>query len=198
MKCELCHYRQGYHSIHCPENKKEKQEIIRIAVEASKEYDQKQRIKDIQSRHDRRLRNTRLLLKHYNYFQNHVDNAIFSVSQISAIDALDEIDGQNSDMYIKSIKKSASLTHVIMSHVKAMIDLYEVYASRKGENELRKLRVLKSCYLSELSISNILINESISESTYLRDRESAINTLSSMIFGIESIAEITEYRHKPL
>jgi len=170
----------------------DKAEIIRIAIEASKEYDQKQRVKNIKSRHDRRLRNTRLLLKHYNYFRDHVDNAIYSINQISAIDALDEIDGMNSDMYIKSIKKSASLTHVIMSHVKNMIDLYEVYALRKGESELRKLRVLKACYLSELSISNILLNESISESTYLRDRESAINTLSSMIFGIESIAEITD------
>lgn len=170
----------------------DKAEIIRIAIEASKEYDYKQHIKNVKSRHDRRLRNTRLLLKHYNYFQDHVDNAIYSIGQISAIDALDEIDGLNSDMYIKSIKKSASLTHVVISHVKAMIDLYEAYALRKGKEEPRKLRVLKSCYLEELSIKDILINESISESTYLRDRESAINTLSSLIFGIESIAEITE------
>jgi len=98
----------------------------------------------------------------------------------------------NSDMYIKSIKKSASLTHVIMSHVKAMLDLYEDFANRKGETEQRKLRVLKSCYLEELSIKDILINENISESTYLRDRESAINTLSSLVFGIESIGEMTE------
>ncbi len=123
----------------------DKAEIIRLTVEAVKDYDKKQSAKECKSRHDRRLRNTRLLLKHYNYFQDHVDNAIYSVGQISAIDALDEIDGLNSDMYIKSIKKSASLTHVVICHVKAMIDLYEVYALRKGKEEPRKLRVLKSC-----------------------------------------------------
>lgn len=170
----------------------DKAEIVKLTVAAVKEYEIKQRAKECKSRHDRRLRNTRLLLKHYNYFQDHVDNAIYSVGQINAIDALDEIDGMNSDMYIKSIKKSASLTHVVISHVKAMLDLYEAYALRKGDSEPRKLRVLKSCYLEELSIKDILINENISDSTYLRDRESAINTLSSLIFGIESIAEITE------
>lgn len=191
-KCELCHYPEGYHSITCPEDKSGTADIIKLTVQAVRSHDQKQRAKIKQSRHDRRLRNTRLLLKHYNHFNTHVDNAIYSVGQINAIDALDEIDGMNSDMYIKSIKKSASLTHVIMSHVKAMLDLYEAFAIRKGEAEQRKLRVLKACYLQELSIADILAQENISERTYLRDRESAINTLSTMIFGIEVIDEITD------
>jgi len=192
MKCEICHYPQGYHSITCPESKTERQEIIKLAVEASKNYDQQQRAKNIKSRHDRRLRNTRLLLKHYNYFRDHVDNAIFSVGQINAIDALDEIDGMNSDMYIKSIKKSASLTHIAMSHVKNMIDLYESHALRKGDSEQRKLRVLKAYYLDQLSMNTILENEKISERTYFRDMDDAINTLSSMIFGIEAVNEMAE------
>lgn len=170
----------------------DKAEIIKLTVEAVKEYELKQRAKCVKSRHDRRLRNTRLLLKHYNYFKDHVDNAIYSIEQINAIDALDEIDGQNSDMYIKSIKKSASLTHVIMSHVKAMVDLYECFALRKGESEQRRLRVLKACYFEQLSVNDILENEHISERTYFRDRDDAINTLSSMIFGIESVHEMAE------
>ena len=59
----------------------DKAEIIKLAVEASKAYDAKQRIKDKKARHDKRLRNTRLLLKHYNYFRNHADESIYKSSQ---------------------------------------------------------------------------------------------------------------------
>ena len=170
----------------------DKAEIIRLAVQASKEYDQKQRIKNIKSRHDRRLLNTRLLLKHYNYFNTHVDNVIYSVGQISAIDALDEIDGENSEMYIKSIKKSASLTHVVMSHVKAMLEIYESFAIRKGESEQRKLRVLKAFYFENTRMYDIAINENIVERTCTRDLGDALNTLSALIFGIDSVHEMVE------
>ena len=169
-----------------------KEEVIKIAIEAVREYDEKQKIKNLKYRHDRRLRNTKLLLKHYNYFRNHVENAIYSVEQIDAIATLDEIDGLNSDLYVKSIKKSASLTHIILSHVQAMLDLYEAYALNKGENEQRKLRVLKSFYLEQKSIFDIMNNEHISERTFFRDRDDAINVLSSMIFGIEVVSSMAE------
>jgi hypothetical protein len=169
-----------------------KEEVIKQTIEAVREYDAKQRAKSVKSRHDRRLRNTRLLLKHYNYFRDHVDNAIYSVGQINAIDALDEIDGMNSEMYIKSIKKSASLTHVIMSHVKNMIDLYEVVALRKGESEQRKFRVMKAFYIDNIKIYDIAINESVAERTCTRDLCDAINTISALIFGIDSVHEMIE------
>ncbi|WP_229535306.1 hypothetical protein [Pelosinus baikalensis] len=54
---------------------------------------------------------------------------------------------------VYSCRKSASLTHVIMTYVENMIDLYEVYALRKGENEQRKLRVLKAFIINVIILA---------------------------------------------
>lgn len=170
----------------------DKAEIIRIAVEASKEYDQKQRIKNLKSRHDKRLRNTRLLLKHYNYFRSHVDNSIYQSSQLKAVDVLDEIDDCRSDVYIQSIKKSAAKTFIILSHINAMLELYQAYCDKAGQSEQRKSRVLKSLYFDQVKRSDVLRIENISESTYFRDIDDALNTLSALIFGIDAVHEMTE------
>jgi len=192
MKCELCHYPEGYHSITCPENKTGMAEIIKLAVEASKAYDTKQRVKNIKVRHDKRLRNTRLLLKHYNYFRNHADESIYKSSQLDAVEVLDEIEDDISEVYIQSIKKSSDKTCVILSHIKSMIDLYELYCVKAGTSEQRKLRVLKAFYFDSMKMCDIAINENIAERTCFRDLDDAINKMSALIFGIDAVHEMSE------
>jgi hypothetical protein len=170
----------------------DKAEIIKIAVEASKEYDQKQRIKNIKSRHDKRLRNTRLLLKHYNYFRCHADESIYKSSQLNAIDVLDEIDDCRSDVYIQSIKKSAIKTSVIISHIKNMLDLYEAYCIKVDPSEQRKMRVLQNFYFDGMKMCEIAINEHVVERTCFRDLDDAINKMSALIFGIDAVNEMSE------
>ena len=170
----------------------DKTEIIRIAVTAAKEYDQQQRVKSKESRYDWRLRNTRLLLKHYNYFQKHIDNAIFSAQQLEAMDVITEMEGTSAKVNIDSIKKSAQKTFVIMAHINNMLDLYETHASRKGSSEQRKIRVLKQYYLQGRRLFDIANDEHVVERTCQRDLEDAINTLSALIFGIESVDKMVE------
>jgi len=169
-----------------------KAEIIKLVIEAVKEYDEKQRVKNKKSRHNLRLRNTRLLLKHYNYFLDHVDESIYKSSQLNAIDVLDEIDDCRADIYIQSIKKSAAKTAIIIAHINNMLELYQVYCDKVGVGEQRKIRVLKSFYFLKTKRSDVMKSESISESTYFRDIEDAVNTLSALIFGIDAINEMTE------
>lgn len=167
-------------------------EIIKLAVEASKDYDAKQRIKNIRVRHDKRLRNTRLLLKHYNYFRNHADESVYKSSQLDAVEVLDEIEDDKSEIYIQSIKKSSDKTCVILSHIKAMLDLYELYCIKAGVSEQRKLRVLKSFYFDSMKMYEIAINENIAERTCFRDLDDAINKMSALIFGIDAVHEMSE------
>ena len=192
MNCELCHYPTGYHSIICPENKAERLEIIKMAVEASKEYDAKQRIKNIKSRYEWKLRNTRLLLNHYNSFKDHVDESIYCSDQMKIIDIVAEIEDGSASIDIKSIKKSAQKTLVIMSHIDSMLDLYQSWCDRSGDTEQRRFRVLKMFFFDNLKIPDILQAEFISESTFYRDIDSAVNKLSSLIFGIEAVNLMTE------
>ena len=170
----------------------DKAEIIRLTVEACKEYDQKQRIKNIKSRHDKRLRNTRLLLKHYNYFRNQIDEAIYKSSQLNAVDVRDEIDDCRSDVYIQSIKKSAAKTAIVIHHINNMLEIYQSYCDKTGTSEQRKFRVLKSFYFDQTKRFDVMQIEHISESTYFRDVDDAVNTLSALIFGIDAVHEMTE------
>lgn len=109
-----------------------KTDIAKLAGEAAVEYINKRRQAAAKSRHDWRLRNTRLLLKHYNYFQEHIDSAIYSTQQLEAMDVIAEMDDVSAKVNIDSIKKSAQKTFVIIQHINNMLDLYESYADRKG------------------------------------------------------------------
>jgi len=170
----------------------DKAEIIRIAIEASKDYDAKQRVKNKKSRFDWRLRNTRLLLKHYNYFRDHVDESIYCSKQLNAIDDLGDVDDYGININIQSIKKSAQKTSIVLSHVNAMLGLYEIYCIKTGPSEERKLRVLKSFYFNQTRMADIAINENVAERTCTRDLFDAINKLSALIFGIDSVHEMVE------
>lgn len=170
----------------------DKAEIIKLTVEAVREHDAKQRIKDIESRYDWRLRNTRLLLKHYNYFQKHIKDAVYCSDQLGTVDLLGEMEGYSATVNIQSIKKSVQKTFVIMKHIDAMLDLYESYAYRKGQAEQRKLRVLKGFYLHGRRMMDIAEEEYVTERTCSRDLCDAINTLSALIFGIDSVNEMIE------
>ena len=170
----------------------DKAEIIRLTVEAVKNYDQQQRVKNIKSRHEWKLRNTRLLLNHYNYFKDHIDESIYCSDQMKTIDLLSEIESVNTNINIQSIKKSAQKTFIIMSHIDSMIDLYQSWCVRSGETEQRRLRVLKMFFFDKIKVPEILQAEFISERTFYRDIDEAVNKLSALIFGIEAVNEMAE------
>lgn len=169
-----------------------KTDIAKIAGVAAVEYIDKRRQKEAKSRHDWRLRNTRLLLKHYNYFKEHIDSAIYSTQQLEAMDIIAEMDDVSAKVNIDSIKKSAQKTFVIIQHINKMLDLYESYADRKGQTEQRRIRVLRQYFFHGRRLIDIAEGEHVVERTCQRDLEEAINTLSALIFGIESVNEMVE------
>ena len=164
-------------------------ELIDRVVKATLEYNDKLKAKEIITRHNKRLRNTRLLLKHYNHFKDHIDKAIYKGN---AIDFLDDIDKLDELIYINSIKNSVSRTNIIMSHVKAMLELYEIYCDKNGKIEQRRNRVLKNYYFKNEKTSDIAIREDVDERTCLRDLRAAEDKLSALIFGIDSIREMSD------
>lgn len=164
-------------------------DTIPQVVKVVMNYNNIQIPKDIKSRHDKRLRNTKLLLKHYNQFKDHIDRAVYTGK---AIDFLDEIDNLDELIYINSIKESISRTYIIMSHIKTMLDLYHEYCSRSGEAEQRKSRVLSKHYFNNMKISEIAIREHVDERTCRRDLRSAEEKISALIFGIDIMREMSK------
>lgn len=67
---------------------------IEVGVRAAMDYITEEKEKARKSRYDRRLHNTRLLLKNYRSFKKHAEGAIYNAKQVkeSAIDILDGLD----------------------------------------------------------------------------------------------------------
>lgn len=179
-----------------------KELIVQMAAEAgakaAMEYLDKKTKEEAKQRRDRRLWNTRLLLKNYTLLKDHCTNAVCSGSleqpeSENAIDILDSINGLDKDMYIESIKRSVARTRIIISHIDVMLKLYRVYCdtSRKPE-DIRRYRVIEGTYFQEpkLTIQEICKQEGIDSSTYYRDNRDACTTLGALIFGIDGLSDM--------
>ncbi|WP_206458685.1 HTH domain-containing protein [Anaerovorax sp. IOR16] len=174
----------------------EKEIIIKMAAEAGAkaalETLEMERNKSIKGRHDRRLRNTKLLLKNYRVFKKHRDNAVYRASQMdeSAIDILDLMwDPHNSqEMKVESIKKSAVRTSIIMEHIDEMVGIYKVICSNSGKAEIeRKYRVLYAMYIADepTTAEKIAKSENIDTRTVYKDIDAACDKMAALIFGVD-------------
>ncbi len=176
---------------------KETEVLVRLAAEAgakaAMETLEKERQRERKSRYDRRLRNTKLLLRNFRMFKEHCENAVFDAAQLdeNAIDILDLMwDRDNADTMVESIKKSAQRTAIIMRHITDMLALYETYCFRSGKPEdARRYRVIESLYISDkpASVSKIAAREQIDERTVYKDVDAATEKLSALIFGIDGL-----------
>jgi hypothetical protein len=170
-----------------------KDQIVKLAVETALDFLNKEQERQAKSRHDRRLRNTKLLLRNYYLLKAHCEKSIYSVQQLTErpIDILDDIDRLDKDTYIESIKRSATRTHIILTHIDQMMAFYRIYceASDKPE-DARRYRIIKAVYFDEIRIPDICARENIDESTYYRDSRDSIEKLSALIFGIDGLSVV--------
>lgn len=147
---------------------------------------------------DRRLYNTRLLLKHYRELKLHFENAVFEfdAKQIEAESepgAIWEILNRRSsseEVYVESIRKSAMRTALIIQHIDLNLRIYSILCDTSNmESEKRQYRILSARYLSDtpMSIAAIAEQEHIHRRTAEKDLDSAIAVMTGLIFGVEGI-----------
>lgn len=147
---------------------------------------------------DKRLHNTKLLIRNYRMFKAHAENSVYSAAECedSVFDILAMMsDGEFSkaETTVKSIKNSAARTAIMVNHITAMIETYEIWCQKSGkpENE-RRCRVLKALYVEDNppSLDDLALKESVDKRTIYRDVDAAIEMLAALIFGIESLQDI--------
>lgn len=167
---------------------------IEIGIRAAMDYLAEEKEKARKSRYDRRLRNTRLLLKNYRSFKRHAQGAIFNAKQAkeNAIDILDGLDDGmlNDNLYVEGIKKSQQRTIIILNHVEEMLRYYKIACEQSGKDEeLRRYRVIMAMYIDDdkMTAQEIAEKENIEARTVYKDITNAIKPLSALIFGIDSI-----------
>ena len=100
-------------------------EIVKAAkagADAAMEHFRAEKLKEKRNRKDRRLHNTKLLIRHYRTFKEYVNNAVFEreESNEDALGAIEELMWEprvTADMVVESIKRSAARTQIIINHI---------------------------------------------------------------------------------
>lgn len=163
------------------------------AQEAMKRFEQ-ERKKEFGQRADRRLRNTKLLLRNYRMLKEHAKNSVFSRAQMdeSAFDILETMmQSYDNDVIISSIKDSAARTAVMVSHVETMLGLYEAFCEKSPNREIERRRydVVWDMYIAEqtLSAKEIAEKQNMSKENVYADLRIAIERLTALFFGVDGL-----------
>lgn len=168
-------------------------DAAQIGAKAALDKLEEERKKQVVKVKDRRLHNTKLLLKNYRFLSISADNAIYSKQQIKecATDILaDVMDIRDDEVIIESIKRSKSRTAIIVAHIDQMLSLYEVYCQQsKKECERRRYDIIFDYYISDekMSIGQIADKMCLVRQTVYNDIKAAEMALSALLFGIDGI-----------
>ena len=152
---------------------------------------------------DRRLHNTRLLLKNYRMLKQHFQNAVYTFEEEQAVGDMKPGDiwkllnktAPTEEIYIEAICKSATRTMIILQHLDRMLDIYAAFCDNSNMDSVkRQYRILKARYLDEtqISMTEIAEREHVHKRTAEKDLDSAIESVTALIFGIDAIKDLTK------
>lgn len=170
------------------------QEAARIGARTALEKFEEEKKKMNSRSMDRRLHNTKLLLRNYRMLKDNSENSIYGRSQMkeSAADILCSMMNMYDDeVIVDAIKRSATRTAIIVSHIDTMLGLYKVYCD-KSSNDLdrRRYEVIYDMYMTEqtLSVKEIAKKQNMSRESVYTDLKIAIERLSALIFGVDGLS----------
>ncbi len=163
------------------------------AQEGIKTFEQ-ERKREYSHKADKRLRNTKLLLRNYHMLKEHTEKSIFGRVQMkeSALDILESMMSlYDNEVIIESIKRSATRTAIIVSHIEAMLGLYKIYCEKSVNPKIdqRRYEVIWDMYLADqlLTAEEIADKQHISKESVYSDIKIAIERLAALIFGVDGL-----------
>lgn len=173
----------------------QKAEVVELAVAAGIKAYRSEATKHQKEIYDKRLRNTKLLLRNYRDLKKHSENAVFDAASAQDEEVFDILDlmsewSREEASTVESIKKSAAKTKLIMDHVDEMMRIYESACCRsKKPEDLRKYNILFDYYIGpdDLSIEDIADKYSIEPRTVYRDLRDAAARITALVFGVDGI-----------
>ena len=142
---------------------------------------------------DRRLHNTRLLLRNYRALKESCTKAVYErehAEKTTAEVIEDLMSMKASDgVIVNSIKESSERTSIIISHVDRMLDVYRMYCGKFGEKEKRQYKVIKAMYITRehAAVAELARKHGVSKVTIYDDIKTAEERLSALFFGINGL-----------
>ena len=167
-------------------------EIIQMGISAGVEYVQKQEEIKTGYKKDKRLRNTKLLLKIYRDLKVHVKEAGCTTERVKSSDILDILDefedDLNEEKFIHSIFKSKARTTIFLDFIDRVLDYFKYKCS--SDRKYSKYLVIEKLYLEDgkkPSKQDVCEEIKISNRTLDRYEKEAIQDLAVLFFGIDSL-----------
>ena len=169
----------------------------RAALEAVEEERRRYR----RARHERNLRNTKLLLQHYRSLNSHYANAVWEEAETESegeetfaeIMELMSTRSYSDEVIVESIQKSSRKTRVIMRHVNKMLEEYRRMCESSGrQSDARAWRIVKALYLDDtkLTAQELAEREHIDKRTVYKYVDAAADELTTLFFGVEGIEKL--------
>lgn len=175
------------------------QKGVAAGVQAAADRLEEERKRERKGRYDRRLHNTRLLLKNYRALKHHALGAVYTGGKANeirenAVDILDSLDDERIDdrLYIDSIKRSQQRTEIIIEHIDEMLRYWKIDCEQSGKEEaLRRYRIIYDTYIGDdqVTAEELAQREHIEKRTVYKDIKAAMRPLSALIFGIDGIRQ---------
>jgi hypothetical protein len=164
-------------------------EIVKLASEvattAAAEYLDRERQKQQKKKHDWRLRNTKLLLRHYRDFVEHSEKIELSLQEEA--EALEDLYAD--ELTVESIKHSKQRTLAMVRFIQQMMEVYRIRCEKGTDEELRQFKIVHAMYVAEekMTADEIAKLHFVSRRTVFLDIDKACETLSVLIFGVDAI-----------
>ena len=172
------------------------EQVARISAEtatqATIEYLEKVKSEEQQNKHDRRLRNTKLLLRNYRSFKLHCIDIQEELSAEKDLDIMDEL--EQNDFAVEAIKRSKERTLAMVRFIDQMLLVYKVVCEQSDKPEdQRKHQTIYAWYIAGGNKTNEQIDEcqKIHVRTVNRDVNDAVKSLSVLVFGVDGIRLIS-------
>jgi hypothetical protein len=163
------------------------EQISRIAAQAAVEYLEKQKREEKKNRIDRRLRNTKLMIRNYKNFKRHCASI---PEELKNLDNSFLMELDSNELAVESIKRSKVRTLTMVKFIEKMMAVYKVMCEQsEKEEDIRSYESIYKLYIADTrsTVKDIAKCQKTDERTVYRDVDKACKALSTLIFGIDSI-----------
>lgn len=135
---------------------------------------------------DWRLRNTKLLLRHYRWLSLHCEELV------EDLDEYEENLFEPEELNLKALMKYKAKTKKMMDYFDATWGSYYQHCKNRGAMAQRRVDVLYRLYIANPEMKKVELAEryGVDESTIRRDESKAARELSIFLFGIDSLNDL--------
>lgn len=162
----------------------------KIATERAIEIHKQLHAEDAQRARDKRLRNTKLLLKNYREFKNYVDKVEKKVVKKEGFDdsaTISDLLVYGEDI-VKSIKESTQRTILMVQYIDQSLSAFKYICENDPyRDSYRQYEVLHLRYVVGMTIEDIADEFRINERSVYKAIDSASERLSVILFGVYGI-----------